>query len=258
MRLDAIELAAEGTEGLGKTAGRDDERRLASGPALLDAADDPVDRLRLTEHDTGANAVLGPAPNHARWHDELRRRQLRRAPDEGIERRLHARRDDAADEDAITRYAVERRGGAHVHDNGITAVEARRGERVDQSIGTDGERLVGIDADRQLRARVDDDHGSVGECVASRDERLGDSWHDRADGGTSDVGGGEALEGEQPAKEHAEFVGGALDAGDNAPVTAERFALEETDGRLGVTDVEDEDHGREPNEFSGSRTREPA
>src|SRR3954466_6040757 len=138
MRLDAIELAAEGTEGLGKTAGRDDERRLASGPALLDAADDPVDRLRLTEHDTGANAVLGPAPNHARWHDELRRRQLRRAPVEGIQRRLHARRDDAADEDGATWSAGEGWGGTHVRRDGIAAVQARRGKTPDQTIRSGG------------------------------------------------------------------------------------------------------------------------
>src|SRR5690242_20196256 len=114
MRLDAIELAAEGSECFGEAACRDDERLFATRPALFDATDNAIDRLRLTEHDPSADAVFGASADHTRRDDELRRGQLRGASDERIERGLHARCDHAADEDAVARYAVEGGSSAHV------------------------------------------------------------------------------------------------------------------------------------------------
>src|ERR1043166_4818638 len=80
MRLHPVELGAEIAKCLGKPAGRDDHRRFAPWPLLLYSTHDPVDRLGLAEHDAGADAVFGAAPDDMRWDDELRGRQLRCAP----------------------------------------------------------------------------------------------------------------------------------------------------------------------------------
>ena len=57
-----------------------------------------------------------------------------------------ARRDHAAEEDAVGRDAVEGRGGAHVDDDRVAREEPARRERVDEPIGADGERLVDVRA----------------------------------------------------------------------------------------------------------------
>src|SRR6478672_11048486 len=131
MRLHAVEFAAQSAESLGEATGRNNDGLLLPGPALFDSPHDPVDRLRLAEHHSGTNAVLRATANDIWRHDELGRRQLRRATDERLTRRLNARRNDAANENSVARYAVERGGGPHVDDDGVALEETAGRERVD-------------------------------------------------------------------------------------------------------------------------------
>ena len=49
--------------------------------------------------------------------------------------------------------------------------------------------------------------------------------------------------GEQAAQQHAELVGGARDVGHDAPVRAKLGPVEQPERRLGVPDVEGQEHG---------------
>ena len=83
--------------------------------------------------------------------DQLRVRQPRRPPKQRLRRRAHARRDHAAEEHAVARDAVERRGGAEVHHDRIALIAAAREQRVDDPVGAHGARLVDRECDRERR-----------------------------------------------------------------------------------------------------------
>src|SRR5436190_12682422 len=259
MRLDAIEFLAQRPECLGESTRRNDDGLLLPRPTLLDSPHDPVDRLRLAEHHSGADAVLGAPANDARRDHELRRRQLRRATHERLESRLDARRDDAANEHAVARYAVERGGGPHVDDDGVALEETARRERVDETISANGERLVDVDANRQWCTGIDEDHRASAQCLARRDERIRHSRYDGSDRGALYSIRAESVECEKPAQKNAEFVGGAVHARDDSPMATKGITLEQTDGRLCVADIEDENHAEPPGKLtSDSRMSEPA
>ena len=134
----------------------DHHRRVARRPLLLDPAHDAVDRLRGAEHHPGADALLRARADDARW--------ARRAPSPAASRcggtasrpTPHAGRDHAAEEHAVRGDAVEGGRRAEVDDDRVAPVAAARGERVDDPVGADGERLVDVERDRQRRARIDD------------------------------------------------------------------------------------------------------
>src|SRR5437763_4986382 len=128
MRLHTIEFGAQLAKRLGEAACRHDERLLTARPAFLDTAHDSVDRFRLAEHHARANTILRPAADHVRRHDELRRWQLRRSPQERLESSLHTRCNDPADEYPVARDAIEGRGRSHIDDESVATIEPRRGE----------------------------------------------------------------------------------------------------------------------------------
>ena len=190
-------------------------------PLGLDAAHDPVDRVRGAEHHAGANALLRARPDHARRRDELRRRQLRRP--------RVASPPTSCTPGAIT---PPRKTPSAVMQSNVVAVpmsttiasraiEPARGERVDQAVRADGERLVDVERDRQRRrARRRSAAAPTAKYV----------WHASASGavtrGTTepiatlvdDVRREVRAPASSDAKQHAEFVGRARDVGHDAPV----------------------------------------
>ena len=150
------------------------------GHAAHGAADSPPVRIARTS--AGADAVgvgqLAPDPleqagrerlvaeDRARLHradrvppdrpvrrSQLDPGQLRGPRGERLEAELEARRDGAADVRAVGGHAIERRRGPEVDDDRRRAVQPRRGEGVDEAVGTDLARAVDADRERDRAGR---------------------------------------------------------------------------------------------------------
>jgi len=147
------------------------------------------------------------------------------------------------EEDGVLRDAVESRGGAEVHDDRVAAILPARRQRVDDAIRADGERLVDLQRDRQRRAGVDDLDARVRQpAAAGFGEGCRHRRHDGADGHAVHRLKGDLFPGEQTTEQHPELVGRARHLGDDPPVRAEGGTVVESQRRLGVTDVEGQEH----------------
>src|SRR5690606_34462207 len=98
---------------------RGNDERVGAAPLRLDAADDAIDRFDGAEEDAGAKGGLGAASNDGGGEVEVDAGQLRGAAHEDLGAGANARCDDAADERAVGRDAVEGRGRAEVDDDGV-------------------------------------------------------------------------------------------------------------------------------------------
>src|SRR3569833_1435810 len=200
-------------------------------------AGEAEDDARLQRLDRAlADDVAGPY--------ELDLVQLRTALGQRVDRDLDARGDRAADVLPLGRDRVERRRGAEVDHDRRAAVDVRGGQRVDDAVGPDLFGVVHAYGDAGLDARLHDHRGDVAVVAAAR---LAHLVQHRGDGGAerdpADVGLGQQRALLHEALEHdRDLVRGASSVGVDPPVYDDLFALEQAEHRMGVTDVDREQH----------------
>ena len=91
--------------------------------------------------------------------------------------------------------------------------------------------------------RVDNNDGRGRQRATGGNQRLSHARHDRTDRAPRDIARGEAGKFQQPTKEYTKFVRRSVNARNDAPMSSKIRTVEQAHRRLGVTDVEYEDHG---------------
>ena len=181
--MNRFDLRAQRGHDTREATGRHGERSCFGWPFCLDAPHESIDGVRGAPHDTGTDAVLGAAADCARRRQQFGRRQLRGPANELIGGRPQARHDHATDETALALRAIGGNtieGGRRpeVDDDRVLLEALQRGERVDDAIGANGQRLIDIEHDRKLRSRIHAHRLASrrrGDTVA---ETLGNGWSD--------------------------------------------------------------------------------
>ncbi len=134
----------------------------ADGPSSCgNAAAHGIDETRVAVDGTGLDRLDGRLADHVAWLDKLDTAQRRGM----FEERLHADRDPgrdgAAEVLARGRDGVERRGRAHVHDDGRPAVQVDGTDRVGNTVRSDVLRVVVEDRHPGADPRLDHDKRDV-------------------------------------------------------------------------------------------------
>src|SRR4051794_14858154 len=240
--VDLVDRAGERHDVLGQATGGN--RPCLRPQFLAQAADDPVGLPRVPVDHAGADGV------HRRLADERARigevdlGQLGPPLGERVHRDLDAGRDDPAQVLAGRRDDVIGDRGAEVDADARPAQPGVGGYRVDQAAGPELARVVDPDGHSGLQPRADHEHVVVQvappHLLPLRNE-LGDGrGHDRR----VEVGEAHAAQLQQVAQRRSELVRGGLAHGREAPVLDELVAGERSEVRLGVADVDGEEHHR--------------
>jgi hypothetical protein len=149
-------------------------------------------------------------------------RQLGSGADEGVERQVDARRDDAAFIGALIIHDVERRCRAKVDDDQV-AVETRMGgDRVQHPVRADRARFDHVEVNAPIRLPLPRDQRLDTEIFGAEHLQIMQrARHHGADDHRVHVGLGEALQLQQLVQPHGIFVGGAAGIGGDAPAGAD-------------------------------------
>ena len=117
------------------------------------------------------------------------------------------------------------------------------GDRVDQAVGADLERVV--DADRHPGLQPGTDGQALGVEVALGEllELGAERWHDGGDADGVDFAERHPTEGEKPGDALGQLVSRRPRASLKAPVLDQALAIEGTEVSLGVADVDRKEHG---------------
>src|SRR4051794_29280938 len=150
-RIDAL---AERDDHVGQPA-RGDHRGLL--PHLrAQPPDDPVDLPGVAVDDARPDRVDGRLADQRAWFDELDPGQPGGALGQGLERDLHARGDQCAEQRAVVGDHVVGDGGAEVDDDAGGADAVEGGDGVDEAVGAELARVVDADGHPGPHAGPDD------------------------------------------------------------------------------------------------------
>ncbi len=253
--MHRLDLADQRRDQAREAAGGDDVRRLAVRPLGLDASHDPVHGVRRAQQHTRPNRLFRPSPDGARGRREVGRGELGGASNERVRRGTDAGHDHAAEEVAVSRDAVECRGGPEVDDDRVTMEQLGCGERVEDAVRPHLQRLFHIERDRQGRASIHD-HRPHGRRALDRfAQPLGHGGHHRRDDGGADFLSGPALLRQIRRERSRPLVRRARGRGREPPVGLEAVATEQPDFRFGVVDVDGEEHGANLRHWTGAGER---
>ena len=221
--------------------------RVSLPQLVAHALDDAVDLAGEAVDHAGADRVDGRLADDRARLLEVDAHELGGALVQGLHGDLDPGGDDAAEELAVGRDDVVVDRGAEVdhHAGGVEAVVG--GDRVDQAVGAELARVVDADGHAGLQAGPDEDR-VVAEVAVAHALVLGlELGDDGRDDRRVEVVEGQAAQLEQVRERGPELVGGRRGHGGKAPVLDEGLAAEGAEVRLGVADVDDEEHrGRFP------------
>ena len=207
------------------------------------APQDAVDRAREAVDDARADRVDGALADDGLRRQQVDRRQLRAARRQRRERDLDARHEHAAEEVALGADDVEVHRRAEVHADRRPAEALADRDGVGEPVGADLARVVVAQRHPGLQARADGEHRVAEVALAHREPLRLERRHRRGDDRRADVGEPDAAQLEQVAHRRAELVGGRLGHGREAPVLDEPAVAKRAEVRLGVADVDGEQHG---------------
>ena len=143
-------------------------------------------------------------------------------------------------------WAICGKGETHISPTLVDpygGIMTKHGGVIRDPIGTDGQRLIHIEHERERGPRVDE-HDVGGDGRPHRQEQvLRHGWRDRGDAGAADLGGRVPGTHQKGLQRDGPLVRSPFGSGGHPPVAPEFLAKEETDGHLGVPDVECEEHG---------------
>src|SRR5437763_4591799 len=249
----------------GETACRHDHRfglELGGDPSYeaVDLPGEAVDDARLQRLDRRL-------PDDGARPDELNLEQSRGASRECVDGDLDSWGERTTEELAAFAHDVEVGRGAEVDDDRRPAEDVMRGERVDDPVGTNLARVVVEDRDAGLDPRLDDDGGNV--CVVTVEDAPQFMQHSRNGRARSDTRRCWLVL-QEPAEQQRDLVGGCASVGLDAPRLDKLLPLEAADHRVGVADIDGQQHpstpfirassgrrrcrGRSPNESEHRRT----
>ena len=160
--------------------------------------------------------------------------------DQRGQRDLEAGADRAAEVVAVGGDGVDVDPGAEVDDHAGLAEALVGGDRVDQAVGADLERVVDPDRHPGLHARADRQALGLEVALGHLLELGAERRHHRGDADGVDVGEGHPAEREEAGDPLGELVAGRAGAGLEAPVLDQLLAFEGAEVGLGVADVDGE------------------
>ena len=170
-------------------------------------------------------------------------RQVRRRMVQRVERQVDAGRNGAADIGAVMRHHIQRRRRAEIDDDQLAAIAVEGGDGVDQPVRADLGRVVDADLAGQPAALLaDHQRAGVEVPVAENPQveqrrRRGVRDDDRVDEERA-----EPVVLHQLAQPDEVLVGGAHALGVAAPLADERFAVMQGEHRVGVADIDRQQH----------------
>ena len=181
-RVDDVDLEAVGPLGRGEPTGQDRPHLFAAdslvrsqlGPHPTDQARDQVAPPEDGARPQGRDRV---APDRAAGLDQRDARQLGRRSCKRAKAEFRSRRDRAPEERTVGRDRVDGDRGPDVRHHGRRPVEPMRGEGVDQAVGTDLERALHPDREREMAGLRDPQRDEP--AVRDPSERVGQRGHDR-------------------------------------------------------------------------------
>ena len=213
---------------------------------LLDPPHDPVDQPGEAEDEAGLDRAAAGAADRRLRLGQVDARDAGGPLDQRGQRDLEAGRDRAAEVFALGRDGVEVDPGAEVDDDAGAAEALVGGDRVDEPVGADLERVVDPDRHPGLHPGPDREEPGVevalGQLLVLGAERR----HDRGDADRVDVVEADPAEREQAADPLGQLVTGRPGAGLKAPVLDQALAVEGAEVGLGVADVDCEQHRNTP------------
>jgi hypothetical protein len=176
------------------------------------------------------------------------------AGEEGVGRDGEARGNGSAEELALGGDAIEGSSSAEVDDDDRRVwacnlfEELVGGDAVDDAVGAYLRRIVGEDGQAGADTGFDEEWLDATEVFGGAAQGGVERRHDRGDNNAADLRNIERAQSEEVAEENAKLVDGGIAVGGDAPVGEQgsrglwRGNAVETENRVGVADVDGEEH----------------
>ena len=195
----------------------------------------------VAQHDAGLHGRNRVGADRPLGFRKLDSRQARRPRRERLEPDLETGRDRSADVTAVASDAVERGGSPEIDDDSWGSVQSRDRQAVHQPVRAYFRGSFGSDRDRHDRGARREQRQAA--SLGHRLHAAGQGRNHRRQRDSGDVGQRRAVEVEQPVDEHLQFVGRAGQPGRGPAAGHDSLAVDQSEGHIGVTDVEHEQHG---------------
>jgi len=208
---------------------------------------EPEDPLLFPHLNVSRNVAFAPRSSRAaaaHWLAEVDAGDPGGALDQGAERDLQAGADRAAEILAVGGDGVDVDPGAEVDHHAGLAEALVGGDRVDQAVGADLERVVDPDRHPALHAGADGQALGLEVALGHPLELAAERRHHRGDDDRVDVAEVHLAEVEEAGDPLAQLVAGRAGAGLEAPVLDQLLAFEGAEVSLRVSDVDSEQHAR--------------
>src|SRR5688572_15958793 len=237
--IDLFDPFGSPPEELRETARRDDPGLLAD--LARDAVDQAVDEREVAEVEAGLDRAHRRLADDPLGATDLDSPESRRALEEGLGGDRDARHDDPARVLPLLGDDVERGRRSEVDDDAGAAQPLVGRDGVDDAVRADFLRGVVEDRHAGPDSRLHEERlssGDLSERLAKRElERRDHARDDDVAGGIGDA----APRSEEALRGQSDLVGRRVAAGRQPPVAHERRALEETEHRVRVPDVDGEE-----------------